>query len=180
MTLRGNGQLLIEVAGTPQIDAAAVQYPGYALRPLSQAAFAIEGLSKQWLIAKPKNRAIEEDTNPWDCAHAAAQTNHYAHYVEPDIFHDRAAPAAEAESGLDKSWPPFVSDDEGVSPGWHLEASFTGFLDMRGTATGRGIRSMGFLHKLRDGLAPVNRTGRSSPGATPGPPKRSPGRRRRA
>ncbi len=78
MTLRGNGQLLIEVAGSRQIDAAAVQYPGYALRPLSQTAFAVERLSKQWLIAKPKNRAIEVDTNPWDSAHAAAQTNRYA------------------------------------------------------------------------------------------------------
>ncbi len=46
----------------------------------------------------------------------------------------------EAESGLDKSWPPFVSDDEGVSPGWHLESAFTGFSDVRSKATGRGIR----------------------------------------
>jgi Subtilase family len=141
MALRGNGQLLIEIPGSLELlGSTHAEYPGYDLEPLSAESFSRERAEKQWLLALPKSRLTETDPSPWDSAHSAARGNNYTHYIEPDIYHDRSAPVATSEQGLDGNWPPFVSDETGVSPGWHLESQFTGFTDVRTIATGRGIR----------------------------------------
>ena len=47
-----------------------------------------------------------------------------------------AAPEATAQQGFDQNWPPSAL----VSPAWHLADGFTGFEEVRATATGNGVR----------------------------------------
>jgi hypothetical protein len=148
MALQGNGQLLVKVRGQPftALFSATPPFtlPGYSIEPLSatpqaRAMFKASVAADHWLLAKPATP--QPDTTPWDTAHAAAKANGYAHYVEPDILHARTPPpAGKLDGGLNTDWPPFVEDSDGVSPGWHLEAGFTGFASVRTSATGTGVR----------------------------------------
>ena len=87
------------------------------------------------MLAKP---SIIIQQNPWDAAHQAAAQHSYRSYIEPDIINPVATPppTAMATKGLSSHFPPF----QAVSPGWHLGQDFTGFLNVRGLATGRGVR----------------------------------------
>ena len=69
-----------------------------------------------------------------------ARAAQYSIYVEPDLLQEAPEvspiPEAAAQQGFDKDWPPAAL----VSPGWHLAAGFTGFEQVRSTATGNGVR----------------------------------------
>jgi subtilisin family serine protease len=148
MALQSNGQLLVKVRGRPfsALFSAAPPFalPGYVLEPLSTApqmrtTFSASVPADHWLLAKPA--APSQDATPWDSAHAAANANGYLHYVEPDILHERAAPPpGQLDGGLNADWPPFVSNSDGLSPGWHLDAKFAGFDSVRASARGAGVR----------------------------------------
>ncbi|MBZ9765507.1 S8/S53 family peptidase [Mesorhizobium sp. CA6] len=148
MALKGNGQLLVKVRNQPfAVLFSATQpfaIPGYSLEPLSTAVqtrpqFTAAAAADHWLLAKPAT--LVDDLAPWDTAHAAASAHNYAHYVEPDILHERSTIApGKFDHGLNGDWPPFVDATEGISPGWHLGANFTGFESVRGLATGKGVR----------------------------------------
>lgn len=150
MTLRSNGCLLVHVKGA-QINlwAAGELNPdlalvGYDLESLVEphvvkALFALEtDTADHWVHAKPQVASLVEP-HPWDQAHKAASASDYAHFIEPDIIHDRAvAPAGTLGHGMDDNWAPSGAVD--ISPGWHLERGFTGFAEVRQIATGAGIR----------------------------------------
>lgn len=161
MPLKSNGQLLVKIRQQPFTAlftaASPIAVPGYTLELLSPVPRAISALSTaapadHWLLAKPN--APKTDSSPWDAAHAAASAQGYAHYVEPDILHDQTladasrriratdagTPVGKRDDGLNTDWPPFVSSDTGVSPGWHLSAAYSGFQSVRSLATGKGIR----------------------------------------
>jgi hypothetical protein len=162
MAVRGNGQLLIKVKGQPLnklLQAGApVAIPGYTLEPLSTAVqarptFSAAVPADHWLLAKPTTvvpkpgaaapgrGGVQLDPTPWDTAHAAASSMGYAHYVEPDILHERAAPAGnQPVAGLNPDWPPPVSDADGIPPDWHLSSGFGAFEALRPQTTGTGIR----------------------------------------
>jgi hypothetical protein len=148
MALSSNGQLLIrhETQSLGALTALAVpfQLASYQLEPLFPApagsaltaAMAVPFSSARavWSLAKP---AAIVQQNPWDVAHNAAAQQNYRAYIEPDIIHALIKPpAATAEGGLNADFPPHQT----VSPGWHLSQNFTGFDNVRGIATGRGVR----------------------------------------
>jgi hypothetical protein len=141
MTLKSNGQLLIKVGATPTLLAAAgPPFAGYSLAPLLPTGGAASALAlapiDDWLIARPAIEGLVAQS-PWDQAHDAAASAGYQHYVEPDILHEIAPPSGQFDGqGMDPAWPPAAA----VSPGWHLATGFTGFADVRGVATGAGVR----------------------------------------
>jgi hypothetical protein len=171
MTLRGNGQLLLRTGAVTATPAAAIApmaargtlLPGYTVELLSPhsltppvvAAMAMAGASVpagQWLLARPATPG--HDTSPWDTAHAAARSIGYTHFVEPDILHENdLPPAGELDGGLNTNWRPKPEiDGTKISPCWHLETAWTGFADVRGKATGAGIR----IAHLDTGYSPTH------------------------
>ncbi len=150
MALQSNGQLLIR-HNSPMLSAtAAFKAPlpltNYRLEPLFQspahiaaavATTSMPGFGPTWSLAKPT--AVVQQ-NPWDVAHQAAAQQNYTAYVEPDILHAPASmpPAAAASGGFNTNYPPAVGTQ--VSPGWHLGQDFGGFANIRGVATGKGVR----------------------------------------
>src|SRR5208282_2320046 len=77
------------------------------------------------------------DLHPWDEAHRVARSAQYSIYVEPDLLQEALpAPGVAAQQGFDQNWPPAAF----VSPGWRLANGFTGFEQVRGNATGNGVR----------------------------------------
>jgi Subtilase family len=161
VALQGNGQLLIKVRAQPFAAlfsaASPMTVPGYALEPLSRAPqasphFAVTAPADHWLVARSVTMA-PPDPNPWNAAHAAASVNGYAHYVEPDILHQRpGTPPSPAENGLNDAWAPTA--DDRASPGWHLGPGFAGFSEVRAIATGTGIR----IAHLDTGYSPQHRS----------------------
>jgi hypothetical protein len=169
MALQGNGQLLVKVRGHPFASlfgaAAPFNLSGYSLEPLASipvagAAFSAAVPADHWLLAKPA--AVRQDRTPWDTAHEAAQANGYAHFVEPDILHEKmrihndalgmAQPSAgKLDGGFNKDWPPEGND---ISPGWHLETGFTGFAGIREKASGAGVR----IAHLDTGYTPAHQS----------------------
>ncbi len=144
MSLLSNGQLLIRHAPSADSAAFAMQVPfqlgDYQLEPLFRqpainATAALTGTpSPAWSLAKPTT-VVQQ--NPWDVAHHAAAQQGYRAYVEPDIINSPASPPlAVAAAGLNQNYPP----SQPVSPGWHLGQDFAGFLNVRGVATGSGVR----------------------------------------
>ncbi|HEY1561960.1 MAG TPA: S8/S53 family peptidase [Caulobacteraceae bacterium] len=149
MALKGGEQLLVRMADSSAPRMLATRFSavlsGYELQPLMPFAppkfltqtRPIQTPGKRWMFARPK--AGPSGATPWDEAHRAAAAFGYAHYVEPDILHERgtlAAAPTESEGGQDPNWPP----PHPVSPGWHLESGFTGFVEARAKATGAGVR----------------------------------------
>ena len=164
------GQLLVKVTGRPFASLFAGPQPfslrGYVLEPLAPSVQTLTRFnaaipSDHWLLATPENTT--EGASPWDAAHAAAQAHGYEHYVEPDIIHEqpsgppkpalrhapeeaRAAATGEGppQGKLDDlpatEWPPHVSADDGISPGWHLSSAYAGFETVRNISTGVGVR----------------------------------------
>lgn len=141
--MQHSGKMLIKAAGQPVSalveGSEALGLAGYAVSPLFPARHALPGLladavDDHWLIARP---AAHLDGNPWDLAHDAAASKGYAVYVEPDLLHGFDPPAPIVSDTLPNSaWPPAGP----VNPAWHLLSEFTGFLDVRATATGRAVR----------------------------------------
>ena len=176
MALLGNGQLLIKVKGQPLNNllgvGSPIAIPGYTIRSLSTAmqarpSFSAAVPADHWLLAKqtnptPKLGAAapgpgggQLDQAPWDSAHAAARTMGYAHYVEPDILHDRGTLAVSpAFEGLNPDWPPGVSDADGIPPDWHLTKSFGAFEGQRPQTTGTGVR----IAHLDTGYTPTHKS----------------------
>ncbi|SNT22009.1 Subtilase family protein [Granulicella rosea] len=107
-----------------------------ALSPLPAApAFDANAIGDQWLQATPAAGAAYQ--NPWDLAHQTASAQGYAEFMEPDLLNLPATPLpVPASQEADPSWPPATF----VSPAWHLQDGFTGFLDVRAQATGKGVR----------------------------------------
>lgn len=154
MALTGNGQLLVEVRGQPAAAVFAITAATAGLEPVASLArrgYTVEPLfagrqhtvmalspalpDDHWLLAKP---AVPAPTaTPWDDAHAMAAESNYAHYVEPDILHTPPPPtAAPPAPPPDNTWPPKGP----ISPGWHLQAGFSGFAAVRSQAQGAGVR----------------------------------------
>ncbi len=147
MPLSYNGNLIVKITAQPFANLFAedvgnrpVAFAGYVLEPLStapalSAQFSLEAPADHWALARAEQPALGK--NPWDAAHEAAAAADYAHYVEPDILHERAVapPATQSDGGMDGHWPPHAD----VSPGWHLDASYTGFSVVRQTTRGKGI-----------------------------------------
>ena len=157
MALLSNGQLLIRhpTAAHAAVMARTLQVPfqlgNYTLEPLFRAAAAPPAAPPAaaaraamigpaaspppvWSLAKPTT-AVQQ--NPWDVAHQAAAQQGYSAYVEPDIMHAPAKPPpAVAPAQLNTNYPPAGA----VSPGWHLMQEFSGFANIRGIATGQGMR----------------------------------------
>jgi len=146
MATQYSGNLLVKVRQRPFADLLAGARPltiqGYRVEPLFKAhhaspMFSATQPADHWLTATANGGS---DVHPWDMAHRVARAAQYSIYVEPDLLQEApaapAAPAATAQQGFDQNWPPAAL----VSPGWHLAAGFTGFEQVRGTATGNGIR----------------------------------------
>ena len=140
MALKGNGQLLIKIKVPATTHFATPELRGYSIEPLSAASqekvrLDSRGHASIWLLAKPKEHG--DDQTPWDHAHSAARELRYAHYIEPDILHERPAPmSGQFDGGLNPHWPPYSA----VSPGWHLEPGFTDFLKAHTVANGQGVK----------------------------------------
>ena len=141
-----SGNLLVKVRNRPFAGLLAgpqpLTIPGYRLEPLFKAhhagpMFSAAQPADHWLTA---TASAGRDRHPWDEAHCVARAAGYSMYVEPDLMQEApgapAAPATAAQQGYDKDWPPATL----VSPGWHLAAGFTGFAQVRSTATGNGVR----------------------------------------
>ncbi len=147
MTIQYSGNLLVRVRQRPFtalfVGAQPLALPGYLpLEPLfrgfhASPRFSAAAPMDHWLVARP---SAGGDAHPWDEAHRVAANAQYSIYVEPDLLHESgsgpAETAAPAPAGLDPDWPPATL----VSPGWHLLDGFTGFAQVRGTATGTGVR----------------------------------------
>jgi hypothetical protein len=146
MAIQYSGNLLVKVRQRPFAGLLAgpqpLAIPGYRLEPLFKAhhaspMFSAAQPADHWLTA---TAAAGHDVHPWDEAHRVARVAQYSIYVEPDLLQAApeppVAPAVAAQQGFDQNWPPAAL----VSPGWHLAAGFTGFEEVRGTATGNGVR----------------------------------------
>jgi hypothetical protein len=132
LTLKGNSQFLIKVRATPAraLFAAAGAPsplrlpPGQTAEPLFISRH-LAGLvdmaapTDHWVLTRPAAPAVTR--TPWDDAHQIARLNGYAHYVEPDLLHERTAAAADlAQRDI---WPPHAA----VPANWHKGAGFAGF-----------------------------------------------------
>lgn len=139
--LQHSGKLLVRVRLPWLLDRLGLGRPrmaGYRWRWLFETGerrFAIFGSAETWYEAAPL--APSADEHPWDHAHRVAAAHGYHHFVEPDLLHTPAEPnLTPPATGMDPDWPP----PGAVSPAWHLEANFTGFLEARRRATGKGVR----------------------------------------
>jgi Subtilase family len=143
MAIQYSGNLLVKVRQRPfaglLAGAQPLAIPGYRLELLFNAHHATPLFSAvqpadHWLSA---TASAGRDLHPWDEAHRVARSAQYSIYVEPDLLQEGlSAPEATAQQGFDQNWPPAAL----VSPGWHLADGFTGFEQVRGTATGNGVR----------------------------------------
>ena len=143
MVIHYSGNLLVKVRQRPFAGLLAGAQPlasqGYRLAPLfnahhATAMFSAMQPSDHWLSATAN---AGRDLHPWDQAHRVARSAQYSIYVEPDLLQETLpAPEATAPQGFDQNWPPAAL----VSPGWHLANGSTGFEQVRGTATGNGVR----------------------------------------
>ena len=143
MAIQYSGNLLVKVRQRPfaglLAGAQPLSIPGYRLTPLfnahhASAMFSAVQPADHWLTA---TASTGSDLHPWDEAHRVARSVQYSIYAEPDLLQEAAAaPEATAQQGFDQNWPPAAL----VSPGWHLAPGFTGFEQVRGTATGNGVR----------------------------------------